>query len=140
MGSRSGTMELDLNALRVFVFVVEAHGVTEAARRLGLPKSTVSRQVRDLEARLGETLLERHGRGLAATAAGRRLHEIARGAVGALSCRRERGITTTRGAFSTFSVVVQVNSGVSCTMPTAIISARDQPTKRRQVMLTSQFA
>ncbi len=82
-------MELDLNALRVFVFVVEAHGITEAARRLGLPKSTVSRQVRDLEARLGETLLERHGRGLAATAAGRRLHEVARGGIGTLEALRQ---------------------------------------------------
>jgi DNA-binding transcriptional LysR family regulator len=77
-------MNLDLNALRTFVLVVDAGGVTEAARRAGLPKSTVSRHVRDLESRLGERLLERHGRGVAPTGAGRRLHESARPAVGAL--------------------------------------------------------
>ena len=70
-------MNLDLNALRTFVLVVDAGGVTEAARRAGLPKSTVSRHVRDLESRLGERLLERRGRGVAPTGAGRRLHESA---------------------------------------------------------------
>lgn len=82
-------MNLDLNALRVFVLVVEGGGVTEGARRAGLPKSTVSRQVRDLESRLGERLLERHGRGLTATGAGRRLYESSRGPVGALEVLRQ---------------------------------------------------
>lgn len=88
MGSGSGTMGLDLNALRLFVFVVDAGGVTGAAQRAALPKSTVSRQIRDLEARLGTRLLERHGRGLVPTAAGRRLHDAARGAVGVLETLR----------------------------------------------------
>ena len=57
MSSRSRTMPLDLNALRAYVLVVEAGGVAEAARRAGLPKSSLSRQVRDLEARLGRRLL-----------------------------------------------------------------------------------
>jgi DNA-binding transcriptional LysR family regulator len=81
-------MHFDLNALRAFVLVVEARGVTEAARRAGLPKSSVSRQVRDLETRLGEKLLERSGRGLATTGAGRRLYEQARGAMTALETLR----------------------------------------------------
>lgn len=81
-------MALDLNALRLFVMVVEAGGVTGAARRAGLPKSTVSRQIRDLEARLGVRLLDRRGRGLAPTAAGRRIHDAARGAVGMLETLR----------------------------------------------------
>lgn len=88
MSSISGTMQFDLNALRTFVLVVEAGGITEGARKAALPKSTVSRQVRDLEARLGERLLERRGRGMTATGAGRRLYEAARNAVGALEVLR----------------------------------------------------
>ncbi len=79
---------MDLNALRAFVLVVDGGGITEGARRAGLPKSTVSRQVRDLEAKLGERLLERRGRGLTATGAGRRLYESSRGPVGALEVLR----------------------------------------------------
>ncbi len=82
-------MNLDLNALRAFVLVVEAGGITDGARRAGLPKSTVSRQMRDLEQRVGERLLERRGRGVAVTAAGRRLFESARSAIGALEVLRD---------------------------------------------------
>jgi DNA-binding transcriptional LysR family regulator len=89
MSSISGTAHLDLNALRAFVLVVEAGGITEGARRAALPKSTVSRQVRDLEARLGEQLLTRRGRGMTTTGAGRRLYEAARSAVGALEVSRQ---------------------------------------------------
>lgn len=89
MSSISRTDHLDLNALRTFVLVVEAGGVTEAARRAALPKSTVSRQVRDLEARLGEPMLTRQGRGLTATGSGRRLYESARSAIGALEVLRK---------------------------------------------------
>jgi DNA-binding transcriptional LysR family regulator len=88
MRSTNGTLEFDLNALRIFAAAVEGGGVTEAARRLALPKSSVSRQLRALEAQIGQSLLERHGRGLRATAAGRRLHETARGALGTLEAIR----------------------------------------------------
>lgn len=80
---------MDLNALRAFVAVIEAGGITEAARRLGMPKSTVSRLARELAATLPEPLLERHGRGLRATLAGRRLHEAARTAIGTLEHLRD---------------------------------------------------
>lgn len=89
MRAKSGTIDLDLNALRAFVFVVESGGIAEATRRTGAPKSTISRQVRDLERRLDERLLDRQGRGLAPTTAGRRLYETARTAVGKLETLRQ---------------------------------------------------
>jgi DNA-binding transcriptional LysR family regulator len=88
MRSTNGIVDFDLNALRIFAAAVEGGGVTEAARRLALPKSSVSRQLRALEQQIGQALLERHGRGLRATAAGRRLHETARGALGTLEAIR----------------------------------------------------
>ena len=48
----------DLNALVVFAKVVEAKSFSEAARRLGMPVSTVSRRVAELEDQLGVRLLE----------------------------------------------------------------------------------
>jgi DNA-binding transcriptional LysR family regulator len=49
----------DLNALAVFAKVVEAGSFSEAARRLKMPISTVSRRIAELEDELGARLLER---------------------------------------------------------------------------------
>jgi DNA-binding transcriptional LysR family regulator len=54
----------------VFVKVVENRSFTAAAKALGLPTSTVSRKVRELEQRLGVQLLHRTTRRLALTEAG----------------------------------------------------------------------
>ncbi|MGH8497097.1 MAG: LysR substrate-binding domain-containing protein [Gammaproteobacteria bacterium] len=60
----------DLNDSLIFVKVVEQRSFTAAARALGVPKTTVSRKVRDLEDRLGASLLHRTTRRLALTEAG----------------------------------------------------------------------
>lgn len=69
----SGMGTVDLNHLSVFAAVAEAASFTEAARRLGIPKSTVSRAVTTLEASLGVRVLERSTRHVALTSAGRAL-------------------------------------------------------------------
>ena len=60
----------DLNALIVFAKVIEARSFSEAARRLKMPVSTVSRRVADLEDQLGARLLERSTRSLRLTSVG----------------------------------------------------------------------
>ena len=57
--------------LRIFVAVAEAQGVSRAAARLRLPKSSVSRQVARLEAEAGAVLFERGRGGVRLTEAGR---------------------------------------------------------------------
>lgn len=64
-----------LSSMQLFVKVVESQGFTNAARELALPKSTVSRQISALEARLGVRLLERTTRSLRPTEAGRAFYE-----------------------------------------------------------------
>jgi DNA-binding transcriptional LysR family regulator len=66
---------MDLNQIVVFVRVVQAGGFSAAARRLGMPKSTVSRKVSDLEERIGARLLQRTTRKLGLTDAGRVYYE-----------------------------------------------------------------
>lgn len=63
-------MNQDLNDTLIFVNVVENGSFTSAARSLGLPKTTVSRRLRELENRLGARLLNRTTRRLALTEAG----------------------------------------------------------------------
>lgn len=60
--------------MRVFVAVVEAGSFTAAAERLGMSKAAASRQVADLEGRLGVRLLQRTTRRLSATAEGEVFH------------------------------------------------------------------
>jgi DNA-binding transcriptional LysR family regulator len=58
----------------LFAEVVATGGITAAAERLGLRKSTVSRRLAALEARLGIRLIERNTRRLRLTEAGRDYH------------------------------------------------------------------
>jgi len=64
-----------LSAMRTFRTVVETGGFSAAARRLGLSKAAVSKQVAELEAHFGTALLQRTTRRLNATDAGRRYFE-----------------------------------------------------------------
>lgn len=61
---------LDIEDLQTFVEVADAGGISSAARRLGVPKSIVSRRLFRLEADLGIQLLARTTRGAALTEAG----------------------------------------------------------------------
>src|SRR5215467_13971365 len=67
----------DLNSLAIFAKVVEAKGFSEAARRLKIPISTVSRRVAELEDQLRVRLLERSTRNLRLTDVGAEVLEHA---------------------------------------------------------------
>jgi len=62
---------VDLNDIAVFVAVTQLGSFSRAARALGMPVSTVSRRVADLERQLGVTLLQRTTRKLTLTTQGR---------------------------------------------------------------------
>ena len=68
----------DLNALMIFAKVVEAKSFSEAARRLAMPVSTISRRVADLETALGTRLLVRSTRSVRLTEAGSEVIQHAR--------------------------------------------------------------
>ncbi|BDU21701.1 LysR family transcriptional regulator [Dyella sp. GSA-30] len=75
---------MDLNAIRMFVAVVQAGSLSTAAARLGTPLPTLSRRIRDLERQLNVQLLERSARGTKLTDAGTRLYEHASRGIEAL--------------------------------------------------------
>jgi DNA-binding transcriptional LysR family regulator len=66
---------MDVNEMLVFARVVQAGSFTTAAAKLGMPKSTVSRKVAELEARLKSRLLQRTTRKLSLTDAGRTYYD-----------------------------------------------------------------
>jgi DNA-binding transcriptional LysR family regulator len=67
----------DLNSLVIFAKVIESGSLSGAARRLGMPVSTVSRRIAEFEQALGVHLLERSTRNLALTDLGREVYEYA---------------------------------------------------------------
>ncbi|MGH6805374.1 MAG: LysR family transcriptional regulator, partial [Ensifer adhaerens] len=63
------------DAMRVFSRVVERRSFTQAAEDLGLPRSTVTDAVKQLEARLGVRLLQRTTRHVSPTLDGAAYHQ-----------------------------------------------------------------
>lgn len=61
---------MDLNEIAVFIKVVECGSFSLAAKKLGMPNSTVSSKVSSLEKRLNTTLIQRTTRKLVVTPAG----------------------------------------------------------------------
>ena len=61
----------DLVSIRLAVACVQTGSLTAAARDSHLALAAASRRIRELESALGNTLFERHARGLIPTAAGR---------------------------------------------------------------------
>lgn len=72
---------VDLNHLPLFVAVAETGSMSDTARRLGVPKSSVSRGVAGLEAALGVQLFHRTTRKVTLTTAGAAFLERARRAL-----------------------------------------------------------
>src|ERR1700728_2784065 len=103
---------IDLNEMLVFARVVQAGSFTKAAAQLGMPKSTVSRKVFELEERLKTRLLQRTTRKLGLTDIGRTYYDYcarivaeAEGAERAVSGLQDvrRGLLRVRGLVSLFS-------------------------------------
>jgi DNA-binding transcriptional LysR family regulator len=81
--------QFDLNAALVLVRVVQAGSFRAAAQTLGMPKTTVSRKVSELEAQLGVRLLQRTTRRLSLTEAGLAFAEEAEVAIARLEAAQD---------------------------------------------------
>ncbi|TMM26492.1 MAG: LysR family transcriptional regulator [Actinobacteria bacterium] len=106
-------MLMDTRQLAAFCAVVERKSFSQAAERLGVTQPAVSLQVRSLEKRLGQKLLDRSGRRVEPTEAGLALYrgaqrllalegqlldELAAGSEGELSGTLEVGASTGPGS------------------------------------------
>src|ERR687884_175221 len=103
---------MDTRQLAAFCAVVERRSFSQAAARLGVTQPAVSLQIRALEERLGQRLLDRSGRRVEPTEAGMLLYrnaqkllaleeqlveEVSAAAEGALTGRLEIGASTGPG-------------------------------------------
>ncbi len=81
--------EAELRQLRLFCVVVAAGGFTAATAELQADLSTVSRQFKELEARVGTPLARRGRGGFALTPAGEQLHAVAQRLLASLQAFRD---------------------------------------------------
>lgn len=66
---------MNLNALRLFVAVVQDGSLSKTSEKLGVPIATISRQISELEKSLNIQLFDRFKSGVKPTMAGQRLYE-----------------------------------------------------------------
>lgn len=79
---------MDLNGLYYFVHVVEKKGFAPAGRELGIPKSRLSRGIRQLEEQLNIRLIQRTSRQFQVTDAGNAFYRHARSALDEVEAAR----------------------------------------------------
>jgi DNA-binding transcriptional LysR family regulator len=110
----------DLESIRRFVAVADELHFGRAAARLGIAQPALSKTVRQLERRLGVTLLERTSRAVALTEAGLVLRREARVALEAVSAAAAR---TRRAGTSEPRLVLALKPGGDAGLLPAILAA-----------------
>lgn len=96
---------LTVKQLRYFVEIVDCGSFSLAAERLFIAQSALSRQVKDMEALMGVTLLARDTRPLEATSAGRSVYQSARHILDALEDTTAQARRAARGDTGTVRLV-----------------------------------
>lgn len=129
---------MDLNLVTAFVRVVEQQSFTGAARALGLPKSSVSRRVTELEDELGVQLLHRTTRKLSLTEAGRSYFEQAEKALGELQAAAEAASGMDTEARGIVRVTAPVDIGVLALSEVVAEFVREYPDIHVELSLSSK--
>lgn len=129
----------DLNSLVVFAKVVEANSFSEAARRLQMPISTVSRRIAELEDALGVRLLERSTRNLRLTELGAELLEHARHS--AELNEAVENIVSNRLSDVSGALRISAMPSISDTLLTPLVTAfqASYPNVRVQILVTDRI-
>ena len=129
----------DLGLVAVFVKVVELESFTGAANALGLPKSSVSRSVTQLEEGLGVRLLQRTSRKLSLTDAGRgffdRVREPLNGVVDAMDTAAE----SSRSPTGTIRITAPPDMGQTLLAGPIVEFVRKYPQIHIDLALTSRM-
>ena len=130
---------IDLNSLAIFAKVVETRSFSEAAKRLKMPISTVSRRVAELEDQLGVGLLERSTRNLRLTDIGSEVFEHAQR--GAEISEAVGNVVSNQS--STVSGVLRLSAppSISDTLLVPLVTAfqASYPNVRVHILVTDRF-
>jgi LysR family nitrogen assimilation transcriptional regulator len=121
---------VDLKQLEYFRHVAELGSFTRAAAFLSVVQPALSRQVRQLEVELGQSLFERNGRGVVLTDAGTRLLEHTRGILMQIGRARQELEDHRKGDSGHFTLGLPPSLGRSVTVPLVKAFGRQLPNAR----------
>lgn len=130
---------IDLGAIAVFVRVAETASFRGAADGLGIPRSTVSRRVADLERQLGTRLLKRTTRKVSLTDAGAAYLRSCQPALGALDEAARTISSTSVEARGRLRVTAAVTFGERFFGPIIDEYMRANPHVELDVLLTDRY-
>ncbi len=116
-----------IGLLQTFVRIAEAGSISAAARDMGLSQPAASRQLAELEQRLGAQLLHRTTHSLALTDAGRELLGDARGLIERWEALSERHAGQTQDVAGRLKVVAPVAMGQEHLARIAVSFQREHP-------------
>lgn len=102
---------MDLNEISVFIHVVQEGSFSKAAKKLGMPNSTVSSKVSSLEKRLATTLIQRTTRQLKVTLAGQAFFEKCRLSLQGIQNAEQEVVTSQLGPRGLIRVTAPVELG-----------------------------
>ncbi len=122
INARMATMERNLNDIEVFTKVVDARSFTSAAKRMGLPNSTVSRRVARLEEQLGVKLLRRTTRKLSLTESGQLFYERSVRALAEIEAAENILAQTRNTPRGRVKVIVPVEHAISLRLVTEFLT------------------
>ncbi|MBB5115055.1 LysR family transcriptional regulator [Micromonospora echinospora] len=114
---------METRELRYFVAVAEELHFGRAARRIGIAQPPLSRAIRQLERRLGVTLLERDSRSVALTAAGSVLLREGRAALDAVDAADRRTRRAGQAATGGPGLVLATKAGASSELLPKLLDA-----------------
>jgi DNA-binding transcriptional LysR family regulator len=134
-----GKAMADLNSLLVFAKVVEANSFSEAARRLKMPISTVSRRIAELEDQIGVRLLERSTRSLRLTELGAEV--LAHAIRSAELSEAVESIVSNRLSDVSGTLRLSAPPSISDTLLTPLVTAfqASYPNVRIQILVTDRI-
>ena len=129
---------IDLNAIQIFVKVIEAEGFSGASRALALPKSTLSRKVQELEVSLGTPLVHRNTRGVTLTEAGRSFYERCRQIIAQVAAAVEDTQSESADLRGLLRLTAPVGIGQSLVQPSLTQFLAQHPKLRAELVLTDE--
>ncbi|WP_343616584.1 LysR family transcriptional regulator [Novosphingobium sp.] len=127
---------IKLDLLQTFAEVVRAGSFSAAARRMGVPRSTVSLHIQSLEASLDLRLFKRSTRSLVLTEEGQQLHEMAQAPLDHLA----QGLHAMQGQHGALSGLIRLT--LPADFPTELVASaitsfrRQHPLVRFQILHT----
>ncbi len=127
---------MDWDKLRVFYNVAESGSFTRAAARLEITQSAISRQIGNLEDRMGVPLFYRHARGLLLTEQGELLFRTAREVFSELAMVQAKISENTEVSQSALKIAATVGFGTTWLAPRVHKFLSKYPNLRLTLMLS----